>query len=205
MPGKKWKEAREQIELGKDPAAEKQVAKRTAQVRARTTFAHVAAEVIIRLRQEGKARSTIRKHLWLLRVLAKDLRHRPVADITAPEILAVLQQATKRGRLESARRLRAAIRQVMRLAVATNRATVDPTPALRGLIPAPRVKHRAAVTTPAAAGKLMDAIWSVPMSEMGGRRVQECGSRGRRGCSRPQSLLLTRQRSAPRRRHRASA
>lgn len=153
-----WRLAKDQVELGKDPAAEKQVAKRTAKFRARTTFAHVAAEVIVRLRQEGKARTTIRKRLWLLRTLAKDLRPRPIADITAPEILAVLQQATKRGRLESARRLRAAIGQVFRLAVATNRATLDPTPSLRGLIPAPKVKHRAAVTTPVEAGKLMTAI-----------------------------------------------
>jgi len=70
--------AKQQIKLGKDPAAEKQVAKKTAQFRARTTFAHVAAEVIIRLRQEGKARTTIRKRLWLLRTLAKDLRPRPI-------------------------------------------------------------------------------------------------------------------------------
>ncbi len=155
---KAWRVAKDQVEQGKDPAAEKQVAKRTAKFRARTTFAHVAAEVLVRLRQEGKARTTIRKRLWLLRTLAKDLRPRPIADITAPEILAVLQQATKRGKLESARRLRAAIGQVMRLAVATNRATMDPTPSLRGLIPAPRVKHRAAVTTPEAAGKLLTAI-----------------------------------------------
>ena len=47
---------------------------------------------------------------------------------------------------------------MFRLAVATNRATLDPTPSLRGLIPAPKVKHRPAVTTPEAAGKLMTAI-----------------------------------------------
>jgi hypothetical protein len=46
----------------------------------------------------------------------------------------------------------------MRLAVATDRAPLDPTPALRGLIAAPRVKHRAAVTTPEGVGKLMTAI-----------------------------------------------
>src|SRR5262245_3113718 len=46
----KWKAAKQQVALGKDPAAEKQVEKKTAQFRARTTFAHVAAEVIVRLR-----------------------------------------------------------------------------------------------------------------------------------------------------------
>lgn len=47
----KWKAAKQQVALGKDPAAEKQVEKKTAQFRARTTFAHVGAEVIVRMRQ----------------------------------------------------------------------------------------------------------------------------------------------------------
>src|SRR5690606_28450606 len=142
----------------RDPMAEKKVAKLTARVRDRNTFAHVAAELIRKLRREGKAPATIKKRLWLLKSLAADLRSRPIAHITAPEILAVLQKAESRGRLESARRLRAAIGQVMRLAVASGRAASDPTPALRGAIAAPKVRHRSALTEPRDAGRLMDAI-----------------------------------------------
>lgn len=151
-------DAKRQIADNRDPMAEKKVARLTARVRERNTFAHVAAELIRKLRREGKAPATIKKRLWLLKSLAADLRARPIAHITAPEILAVLQKAESRGRLESARRLRATIGQVMRLAVASGRAANDPTPALRGAIAAPQVKHRAALTTPEGAGKLMDAI-----------------------------------------------
>lgn len=129
------KVAKRQLDAGMDPAAEKQAAKKTVRLKARTTFASVAAEVVRRLRREGKARTTIRKRLWVYRVLAKDLRARPIADITAGEILGVIQKVETRGKLESALRLRSAIGQVMRLAVATDRRAVDPTPALRGLSP----------------------------------------------------------------------
>jgi integrase len=150
--------AKRNLANDRDPMAEKKVAKLTARVRERDTFAHVAAELIRKLRREGKAPATIKKRLWLLKSLAADLRSRPIAHITAPEILAVLQKAESRGRLESARRLRAAIGQAMRLAVASGRATTDPTPALRGAIATPKVRHRSAVTDLEGVGKLIDAI-----------------------------------------------
>ncbi len=158
----KAKALRERINQGKDPAQEREVAKLTASLAQRTTFAHVAAEVIHRLRREKKARTTIRKRLWIYRVLAKDLRARPIADITAPEILAVIRKVESRGKLESALRLRSAIGQAMRLAVATDRRAVDPTPALRGLIAVPKVKHHAAITSPEQAGRLLVAIEGYP-------------------------------------------
>lgn len=84
----------------------------------------MAAEVVGCLRRERKARKTIQKRLWLYRVLTKDLRALPIADITAGEILTVIQMEESCGKLESALRLRAAIGQVMKLAVATDRRAV---------------------------------------------------------------------------------
>ncbi len=152
------KAAKAQIDDGRDPMAEKKVARITRDLKQRQTFGLVAEELLGKLRRERKAASTIKKREWLLNDLAGDLKDRPVAHITAAEILVVLRKAESRGHLESARRLRASIGQVMRLAVATNRAATDPTPALRGAIAVPKVKHRAAVVTPKGAGKLMDAI-----------------------------------------------
>lgn len=158
------KAARERIALGRDPAQEREVAKLTAAREARNTFAHVAADVIRHMRREGRARKTIRKRIWLYRVLANDLRRRPIADITAAEVKAVLKRVESRGHRESALRLRSAIGQVMRYAIADDKRPPgsDPTPALRGLIAAPDVKHRAAVTTPEQAGRLMVAIEGYP-------------------------------------------
>jgi len=87
-----------------------------------------------------------------------DLGFRPIADITASEILRVLKLVEVRGRLETAKRLRATIGQVFRFAVATGRADMDPTAALRGAIASPVVQHRAAIIEPKAFGGLLRAI-----------------------------------------------
>ena len=78
--------------------------------------------------------------------------------ITAAEVLRVLKQVEARGRLETAKRLRATIGQVFRYAVATSRAEGDPTSALRGAIASPVVQHRAALIEPRAFGGLLRAI-----------------------------------------------
>jgi len=59
-----------------------------------------------------------------------------------------------------ARRMRAAIGQVFRFAIATARAENDPTFGLRGALTAPVVTHRAAFTDRRAFGGLLRAVWS---------------------------------------------
>jgi integrase len=86
------------------------------------------------------------------------LRDRPISVITAPEVLVALREVEGKGRLETAKRLRAVIGEVFRYAVATARAISDPTFALRGALTAPVVKHRAAITDPKELGALLRAI-----------------------------------------------
>lgn len=150
--------ARGQLAEGRDPCGEKKLARLTADLAQRQTFGLVAEELLDKMTREGRAPATINKNRWLLTDLAADLKDRPVRHITPVEILTVLRKAEGRGRLESARRMRSAIGQVMRYAVATGRADADPTPALRGAIAVPRVKHRPAIITPEGAGKLLTAI-----------------------------------------------
>jgi integrase len=80
---------------------------------------------------------------------------RPVSELTAQEILAVVRRIVDRKAIETAHRALANIGQVMRYAVATGRAPSDPTPALRGALPSPNSTHHAAVTDPTALGKLL--------------------------------------------------
>jgi hypothetical protein len=68
---------------------------------------------------------------------------RPVAAITAPEILLVLRGVEGRGRHETAKRLRSTIGECFRYAVASGRADTDPTSALKGALTAPGRTHRA--------------------------------------------------------------
>ena len=90
--------------------------------------------------------------------LAKPLANRPIAEITAAEVLDLLKRVEKSGRRETARRLRSVIGAVFRLAIATLRATNDPTYALRGALLKPNVKSRAAITDEKKLGGLLRAI-----------------------------------------------
>ena len=83
---------------------------------------------------------------------------RPIAKVTALEILDVLRKIEARGRYETARRLRSTCGMVFRYAIATGRAERDPSVDLRGALTAPTVKHRAAILEPAAIGALLRAI-----------------------------------------------
>ena len=105
-----------------------------------------------------EADATISKSEWLLAFADEAFGARLISEISAADVLAVLRKVEARGRLESARRLRSAIGQVFRYAIATGRAENDPTGALRGAIASPVAKHRAAIIEPKAFGGLLRAI-----------------------------------------------
>ena len=89
---------------------------------------------------------------------ASALGPRPIGDITAREVLIVLKEIESRGIHETARKLRTAIGDVFRYAIATARAETDPTAALRGALVTPTVTPRAAIVAPNAFGGLLRAI-----------------------------------------------
>ncbi|MBT9446242.1 MAG: tyrosine-type recombinase/integrase [Hyphomonadaceae bacterium] len=152
--------ARKMLRDGINPMQERRVERINREFVSANTFELVADELLEKLAREQRAQVTISKRRWLLKELAAPLSDRPVSAITPIEILAVLRDVESQGHLETARRLRASIGQVMRLAVATNRALTDPTPALRGAIASPKVTHRAAITDKDGAGRLMVAVQS---------------------------------------------
>jgi integrase len=151
-------EAKRQLEAGIDPCQHKRLAKLAATTENAATFEALAAEYLAKKCKEGKASATIGKLEWLFGIANRMLGPRPISSITAPEILQVLRGVEAREKLESAKRLRALIGSVFRYAVATGRATDDPTAALRGALASPVVRHRAAIVEPTAFGALLRAI-----------------------------------------------
>jgi integrase len=152
-------QAKRLLAAGQDPTLAKRLARDSKIAASANTFDAIADELLEKKRREAKAERTTSKEVeWLLSLARHDLGARPIADITAPEILRVLKAVEARGRLESANRLRATIGQVFRFAVATGRADMDPTAALRGAIASPVVQHRAAIIEPKAFGGLLRAI-----------------------------------------------
>lgn len=147
-------DARRQLAAGIDPGA----AKRAAKQAEGESFEAIAREWFAK-----EEPTWVDSHAdRILRRFERDvfplIGARPVAGITAPEVLAVAQRIVDRGAVETAHRAVTNIGQVMRFATATGRATSDPTPALKGALPSPQAKHHAAITDPKALGDLLRAI-----------------------------------------------
>ena len=120
-------------------------------------------EVICREWLEHK-RSNIEEAQYLkaLARLEKDvfpwMGGRPIAEISAPEVLTVLRRIDARGARYTAHKVKSEISQCFRYAIATGRAERDPCPDLKGAIPTPKTENRPAITDPKEAGELLRAI-----------------------------------------------
>ncbi|WP_016832092.1 tyrosine-type recombinase/integrase [Herbaspirillum lusitanum] len=88
------------------------------------------------------------------------LGRKPIAAITAPDLLSVIRKIESRGVLETAHRALANCGQVFRYAVATGRTERDPTGDLRGALPSVKSRrtHFAAITDPKEVGRLLRAL-----------------------------------------------
>lgn len=122
------------------------------------TFDALAGELVAKKLREGKSERTAKKLRWLFELARPFIGNRPIASITAPQVLTALQKVESNGRLETATRMREAIGAVFRFAIATGRAENDPTFALRGALATPKVRHRSAITNPKAFGALLRVI-----------------------------------------------
>jgi integrase len=80
---------------------------------------------------------------------------KPIVDITAPELLSVIQRIENRGALETAHRAMSNCGQVFRYAVATGRAECDPSGDLRGALPPVKGEHFASTTEPDEVAKIL--------------------------------------------------
>lgn len=80
---------------------------------------------------------------------------RPIADISAPELLAVLRRIEARGTADTAHRARGNCGQVFRYAIATGRAARDISADLRGAMVPVKGGHFPAVTEPSKVGGLL--------------------------------------------------
>ncbi|WP_084396548.1 tyrosine-type recombinase/integrase [Henriciella aquimarina] len=174
-------EAKTLLAEGIDPAAHAKAEKAQQAALTEHTFEKIAAELVEKLRKEGKADVTLTKKQWLLDMANADFGDRPITAITAADILTTLRKVEAKGNYETAKRLRSTIGQVFRYAIATARAENDPTYGLRGALVAPKVSHMAAITDWDGFGDLIRAIWDY-----------EGGSPSTRAALKLMALLYTR-------------
>lgn len=150
-------DARRLLANGVDPGAVRK-AQKQAKVEETETFEVIAREWHARFTPTW----TIGHAGTIMDRLERDLfpwiGKRPIAEIKAPELLAAMRRVESRGALETAHRIRTIGGQVFRYAVATGRAERDISVDLKGALPQPQEKHRAAITEPLEVAKLLRAI-----------------------------------------------
>lgn len=150
--------ARKLIADGIDPSEQKKAAKAAREAAAVNSLEVICREWlnhrqgVIEPAQITKALSRLEKDVfpWL--------GNKPLAEVTAPDVLSVMRRVDERGARYTAHKIRAELSMVFRYAIATGRAERDPCPDLRGAIPTAKTEHMPAITTPKEAGELLRAI-----------------------------------------------
>ena len=99
---------------------------------------------------------------WVGRALDRDvfpwIGAQPIAELTAPDLLAVVRRIEERGALKMAHRTLQICGRMWRYAVATGRAERDLSWDLRGALPTTKGKHFAAITDPKQVGPLLRVL-----------------------------------------------
>jgi integrase len=150
-------EHRKLLAAGVDPGTHRKAAKLAGAERAGNSFEVVAREWFAKQKPNWAENHSIKIIQRLERDVFPWLGARPVAEVTAPELLQVLRRVEARA-LETAHRALQNCGQVFRYAVATGRAPRDPTPDLRGALAPWKPVHFASITTPVGVGELLRAI-----------------------------------------------
>lgn len=147
-------EARTAVAAGVDPSAHRKAQR----VQEAHTFGAVAKEWLDIQKSHLDARTYIKKKQRLEAFLLPKLACRPLVEIKAPDILAVLRIIEKRGKHETAHRVRSECGAIFRFAAASGRVDGDPTALLRHALAPVKRRHRPALTDLARVGDLLRAI-----------------------------------------------
>lgn len=153
-------EARAVLASGADPGEQRKAAKATRAGLAENTFEVIGREWYVKT-AATLAESTKEK---LLTRLEGDvfpwIGARPIASITAADLIKVIERIEQRGALDIARRVHNSMGRIFRYAVGRGLVSRDPSRdiELRDILPPENVKHHASLTEPKAVGGLLRAI-----------------------------------------------
>ena len=167
---KRREEARTLIAAGTDPSEKRKADKVAEVLKAETarlaaaglpgpgTFEHAAREWHARMAPSWSPAHAGKVLALLVNDLFPYIGERPLADLTAPELLKHARRVEARGAVETAYRALKLAGAVFRHGVQHGYCESDPTRDLKGAIVLPVAQHRAAITDPAKLGELLRAI-----------------------------------------------
>jgi len=129
-------EARKLLSAGIDPSEHRKASKSAGAKRERAadSFEVVAREWFKKMSATWDSTHSHRIIRRFERDVFPSIGGMPIAEVTAPELLAVLRQIEARGALETAHRTLGSCGHVFRYAIATGRAELDPSGDLRGAL-----------------------------------------------------------------------
>ncbi|MFM0566928.1 tyrosine-type recombinase/integrase [Paraburkholderia caledonica] len=134
-------EIKEALRAGLDPSHEKKRATLERSLERQNSFEAVARDWHEHKKGSWSEPHAVRVMKRMENELFPSLGARPIQQITAPEILAVIRTIEKRDALELSHRALQTAGEVFRFAIATGRAERDPTPDLKGALKTRTVVH----------------------------------------------------------------
>lgn len=151
-------DARKKLAAGVDPSVAKRVEKRVARLAASNTFEAVAhgwmneRKTVVEIGQYEKTLARFESDVfpWIGR--------RPITEVDAPEILAVLKRIDSRGARYTAHRVRSEISRVFRYGIKEGYCKTDPARDLVDAIPPAQTTHFASITEPSKVGEMLRAF-----------------------------------------------
>lgn len=151
-------ESKRLLARGIDPGETKKAAKQSNQANAANSLETIAREWVAS-HMADKSDMHRKRTLRRLEVyLFPWLGSKPIADITAPDVLHPLKLIQNQNKLETAHKVMQIVGQVFRYAVQTGRAIRDVTADLKGAIPSSAVTHMASLTDPKDVAELLRAM-----------------------------------------------
>ncbi|VBO96142.1 tyrosine-type recombinase/integrase [Burkholderia pseudomallei] len=153
--------ARKLLDKSIDPSAHKQAVKAGRLAQAANTFEAVAREWFKRMMRDKAESHKVKVIARLENDIFPWLGKRPIAEITALEVLECLRRIEERGAQDTAHRALQNCSAVFRYAVIAGVAQVNPAANLKGVLPPARPGHFAAVTEPEKVGPLLRKMHAV--------------------------------------------
>ncbi len=152
---KRRDEQRSLLADGIDPGDNRKAKKAAGAEKKANTFEVVAREWLApHLSKWSKSNASKTSRLFE-RDIFPWIGQRPIAELTAPELLRLLRRIEERGAVETAHRALSKCGQVFRYGVVTGRLKSDLTLHLRGALRSPNKGHFAAITEPRELGQIL--------------------------------------------------
>lgn len=142
---KKRDEARKMVDEGKHPSREKKLEKLRKAYEYNTTFENVARGWLAHRKSSMVERYHQQCLSRLQMYVFPEIGSLPISEVTIPDVVIVIEKISKRGTVETAKRVKQVIRQVFRYATQRGLCQHNPASDLRDLLPPTAKKHFACV------------------------------------------------------------